>query len=59
VFFNVVMTENGAEFFEIIRFANTIGKAPGFRFRGTGANKVEEKRTRFEIEPIDDDFWEK
>ena len=58
VLLNVVITEYGAEVLKIVGFTDTIGKASSLSFCGIGADKVEEKGTRFVVKPIDDDFWE-
>jgi len=58
VLLNVVITEYGAEVLKVAGLADTVGKASSLRFCGTGADKVEEERTRFVVKPIDDDLWE-
>lgn len=58
VLLNVAIAEYGAEALEIVGFADTVGKASSLWFCRIGADKVEEKRTGFAVEPSDDDLWE-
>jgi hypothetical protein len=58
VLFNVVITKYGAEIFKIICLAYAIGEASSFGRGGTGADKVKKERARFEVKPVDDEFWE-